>query len=187
VARGPFSAHRDGSIGCRLPGGLRRVLAAEMHQLDELLTTTAAPAAGAAPPDPLAELTGMTSLEDRAVPVDPALRRLRPEAYAAEVDDGRAADEYRRLAGGELEALQRARVRVVLDSLSRGDRFDLDQGEAQSWVGALNDLRLMLGSRLGIVDDVFSGVEPSPVLQLFLLLGELLHTLLVALGAPDDL
>ncbi len=183
MARGPFSAHRDGSIGVRLAGGLRQLLLSQLRDLDQLLTTTT-DAAG--PVDPLAELTGMTSTDERATPDDPALRRLRPDAYAADVEDGRAAAEYRRLAGGELEALQRGRVAVVLDTLTRGDRFDLSAEEAQSWVGALNDLRLVLGSRLGVTEDDYAALAPSPALQLFLVLGTLLHRLLVVLGAPDE-
>lgn len=183
MARGPFTPRRDGSISVRLGGSVRQVIAGQLRELAALMDSeTDAVASG--PVDPLAALTGMVDVAERPVPTDPALQRLRPEAYAAEVDDGEAAADYRRLAGGALASLQRERVASVLETLSRGDRFDLTTAEAQAWVGAVNDLRLVLGSRLEITDD--STPEPTPGLQLFAWLGHLLHELLVALGAPDD-
>lgn len=183
VPRGPFQRHRDGTVGVRLPGGLRRLLVDQLRQLDRLLDTGQAQA----PDDPLAELTGMTAVEERRAPEDPALLRLRPDAYAPDVDEGRAAAEFRRFTAGDLEALQRARVATVLETLSGGDRFDLDAEQAQAWLGALNDLRLVLGSRLGIEDDdALARMPPSPGLQLFVMFGALLHDLLVALGAPSE-
>lgn len=184
MARPFFSARRDGTIAVRLGGSLRPVIAGQLRELDALMATVEA--SGAGPVDPLAELTGMVDVADRAAPEDPALRRLRPDAYAADVDDGRAAAEYRRLAGGELAAVQRSRIATVLETLARGDRFALDTEEAQAWLGTLNDLRLALGSRLGIVDDEASTLEQSPGLQLYAALGALQHQLLVALGAPDE-
>lgn len=184
MARRFFAGRRDGTIAVRLGGNLRQVLDGQLRELETLMVTDGNDASG--PVDPLAELTGMVDVSDRPAPSDPALRRLRPDAYAPEVDDGRAAAEYRRLAGGELAALQRSRVATALETLSRGDRFSLDAEEAQAWVGALNDLRLALGSRLGITDDDPAALEPTPGLQLFAALGQLLHQLLIALGAPDD-
>ncbi|HEX7354416.1 MAG TPA: DUF2017 family protein [Mycobacteriales bacterium] len=185
MARGPFQRHRDGTVGVRLPAGLRQVLLDQMRQLDQLLDTGSGQEASS---DPLAELTGMTGVTgERARPDDPALLRLRPDAYAADVDGGRAAAEFRRFTEADLEALQRARVSAVLDTLAGGDRFDLDAEQAQAWVGALNDLRLAQASRLGIEDDdALERLPPTPALQLFVLLGGLLHDLLVALGAPDE-
>lgn len=185
MARGPFQRHRDGTVGVRLPGGLRLVLIDQMRQLDQLLDTGRSDEVST---DPLAELTGMTGdIGERDRPDDAALLRLRPDAYAADVDEGRAAAEFRRFTEGDLEALQRSRVATVVETLSDGDRFDLDEGQAQAWVGALNDLRLAQGSRLGIEDDdALESLPPSPGLQMFGLLGALLHDLLVALGAPSD-
>jgi hypothetical protein len=185
MPRGPFQRHRDGTIGVRLPGGLRLVLIDQMRQLDQLLDTGRSDETST---DPLAALTGMTDVTgERDRPDDAALLRLRPDAYAADVDDGNAAAEFRRFTESDLEALQRSRVATVLETLGDGDRFDLDEGQAQAWVGALNDLRLASASRLGIDDDeALERLPPSPALQMFGLLGALLHDLLVALGAPSD-
>jgi hypothetical protein len=185
MARRPFTLRRDGTVTARLPGGLRALVAGQLRALAALLD--AEDGAGSTEPvDPLAALTGMADLTDRPLSDDPAIQRLRPDAYAPEVEDGRAAADYRRLAGGELAGLQRARVATVLETLEQGDRFDLSPDEAQAWLGALNDLRLVSASRLGIADDEMTGVEVSPALALYQALGQVQHALLVALGAPDD-
>ena len=47
-----------------------------------------------------------------------------------------------------------AHAQTVLACLSRsGDKVVLSRDEAQSWLGTLNDLRLTLGSRLGVQED----------------------------------
>ena len=52
-----------------------------------------------------------------------------------------------------------------------GDKLVLTDEEAQSWLGTLNDLRLTLGSRLGIEednhDDFLELPEDDPMFALF--------------------
>lgn len=166
-------ARRRGRIEARLPEELRAVLRQTMRDLDEMLDTDGAAAGRAEPADPLEAITGITGSAERERPDDPALLRLRPDAYAAEVDEGRAAGEYRRLTEADLENLQRARVAVVLDGLSATDPIALTDDDAEAWLGALNDARLVVASRLGIETDEW---EPGPgtpesLLYLYELLG----------------
>lgn len=111
--------------------------------------------------DPLAIELGLADLaaEPREVapPDDPALARLFPDAYR---DDEQAAAEFRRFTEGELRAGKRGRAQCALESLpqDKGGRFELDEEQAQCWLGTLNDLRLVLGSRFGLTDD---GQEPG--------------------------
>ena len=91
-----------------------------------------------------AELVQLVTAEDTAV------ARLFPAAYR---DDPAAEEEYRRLtrsslADGRLRALETLRV------TSGSDR--LTQEEADAWCGALNDLRLVLGERLGVTEDLYA-------------------------------
>jgi hypothetical protein len=80
-------------------------------------------------------------------PDDPSLERLFPPAY----DDADDETEYRRLMGDELlEGRQRA-LRVIEDTLDQ-DRLTKEQAEA--WLTALNDLRLVLGTRLDVSEDM---------------------------------
>ena len=102
--------------------------------------------------DPLAALVGMpTGPVER--PPDPALARLLPDAYR---DDDQAADDFRRYTEADLRAGKRAQATAVLASLAPypgGGRIRLDRELADAWLGFLNDLRLVLGTRLEVTED----------------------------------
>jgi hypothetical protein len=86
-------------------------------------------------------------------PGDPTLRRLFPPAYDDE-DDERA---YRDLMGGELLDGRRAALELIADTV---DRDRLSAEEADTWLRALNDLRLVLGTRLDVQEETFA-TEPD--------------------------
>jgi hypothetical protein len=86
-------------------------------------------------------------------PGDPSLRRLFPPAYDDE-DDERA---YRDLMGGELLDGRRAALELVAETV---DHDRLSAEEADTWLRALNDLRLVLGTRLDVQEDMFA-TEPD--------------------------
>jgi hypothetical protein len=83
------------------------------------------------------------------VPGDPSLRRLFPPAYD-EAEDERA---YRELMGSELLDGRRAALDVVAQTID-SERLDAEQADA--WLRALNDLRLVLGTRLDVREDTFA-------------------------------
>jgi hypothetical protein len=89
------------------------------------------------------ELRGMIEAED------PEVARLFPAAYR---DDPRASEDYDQLVRGELVAGRLRALRVV-EETSRAKRLDHEQLAA--WCGALNDLRLVLGERLGVTEDLY--------------------------------
>jgi Domain of unknown function (DUF2017) len=78
---------------------------------------------------------------------EPALRRLFPPAYG---DDAEADAEYRRLVGDALLTGRRTALRAFADSLDR-DRVTAE--ELDLWARALNDLRLVLGTRLDVREE----------------------------------
>lgn len=80
---------------------------------------------------------------------DPSLRRLFPPAYE---QDEEGEDEYRSLMGDELLEGRRAALRLVEETAGR-DR--LTAAELDGWLRALNDLRLVLGTRLGVTEDTY--------------------------------
>ena len=82
-------------------------------------------------------------------PGDPSLRRLFPPAYD-EAEDERA---YRDLMGSELLDGRRAALDVVAQTV---DHERLSTEEADAWLRALNDLRLVLGTRLDVQEDTFA-------------------------------
>ena len=90
-----------------------------------------------------------------AEPEDPSLRRLRPRAY----EDEEVENEFRSLMGAELESLRLENLRGLAETAGR-DRLDAE--ELDCWLAALNDLRLVLGTRLDVTEDQFAdGFDPS--------------------------
>jgi hypothetical protein len=90
----------------------------------------------------LDELEGL--LED---PDDPALRRLFPPAH----DDPESEEQYRSLVQDQLLGGRSKAIAVVRDTLGKET---LGADEADSWLRALNDLRLVLGTRLDVTEDL---------------------------------
>lgn len=88
-------------------------------------------------------------------PGDPAVARLLPSAYP---DDEEAAAEFRRFTADDLTARKLANARRVLDDVAAPTAERLDAAGQQSWLRTLTDLRLVLGSRLGVTAD---GPAPS--------------------------
>jgi uncharacterized protein DUF2017 len=107
-------------------------------------------------PDERALLVGLTG-ELRALlevePDDPSLRRLFPPAYDREADQ-RA---YLELIGDSLLDGRREALAVLEQT---ADREQLTAEEADAWLRALNDLRLVLGTRLDVQEDTFAS-EPD--------------------------
>jgi hypothetical protein len=93
-------------------------------------------------------LAELRALLDGA-PGDPSLRRLFPPAYDEE-DDERG---YREMMGDELLDGRLAALELVAETL---DRDRLSAEEADTWLRALNDLRLVLGTRLDVQEDTFA-------------------------------
>jgi hypothetical protein len=86
---------------------------------------------------------------------DPALKRLFPSAYA----DPEHEREYRALTRGQLVS-GRERALELLESTV--DRASLSAGEADAWLRALNDARLVLGTDLDVQQDLdWDGFDPN--------------------------
>ena len=93
----------------------------------------------------------LRALLTQADAADPALQRLFPPAY---VDDPGGAAEFERMVRGDLVAQRLA----ALDTMERTIEADrLSEDEIVAWMAAINDLRLVLGVRLGVTEQ--SGAE----------------------------
>jgi hypothetical protein len=92
-------------------------------------------------------------------PDDPVSERLFPRAYLDPTEEG-AEREWQELVRPELVRERLAALERLTKSLERGQaregriEVDLDADEAQAWLGALNDARLALGTRLGVTEDL---------------------------------
>ena len=78
---------------------------------------------------------------------DPSVRRLFPPAYSDEKSD----DQYRSLVRDQLVRGRARSLATMRDTLAN-EALDLEQ--ADEWLRALNDLRLVLGTRLDVSEDL---------------------------------
>jgi hypothetical protein len=156
-----------------------------------------------APEDPLAELFAEGPSEP---PADPVLRRLFPDAYGrpggeslppGEAEELRAySAEFRRFTENDLRAGKRDNALAVIRSLDalttqsrEGGVLKLSREESEQWLGALNDLRLAIGSRLEVVeeddtDELYRLPDEDPrkpMVMAYLWLGGLQETLVATL------
>jgi hypothetical protein len=106
--------------------------------------------------DPLEEMVGL-SQSPAPPPTDPAVQRLLPDAYAEQT----AATEFRRLMDVELRRIKVAALDQLLADLDDGG-VRLDDDGAEQWLQALNDLRLVLGVRLDVQEDLDEFVRSLP-------------------------
>ncbi|SFX37064.1 DUF2017 domain-containing protein [Streptomyces atratus] len=151
---GHFEATPGGGAAVALDEVEIAILRSLAVQLLELIGPGDEPAEGA---DPLAALFAEGPSEP---PTDPALARLFPEAYGDEDSELRAASaEFRRFTENDLRARKRTDALAVvrtLDALTvAGDGsavLELTGDECRNWLGALNDLRLTIGTRLEVSD-----------------------------------
>ena len=108
-------------------------------------------AGAAAEPDPLAVMVGIGTAT--SAPEDPALARLFPDGYT---DDDAASADFRRYTQAGLRDARRLWIATALTTLGADARrrHVLDAEAAQAWLGVLNDLRLVLGERLEVTEDL---------------------------------
>ena len=94
-----------------------------------------------------------------STPDDPVLARLFPDAYSG---DEEAAGEFRKYTEPGLRSGKLAAANTVLATLpERGGRVRLAADDAQAWLRALNDVRLALGTWLGITEDYEDEMEQA--------------------------
>jgi hypothetical protein len=106
---------------------------------------------------------------------DPSFRRLFPPAYEDEQDE-RA---YRDLTGDELLDGRR-RALDLLAATARSDRLSAE--EADAWLRALNDLRLVLGTRLDVEEGTLLHRPQTPELAVYGYLSWVQEQLVAALS-----
>ena len=134
-----------------------------------------------------AELDAMLGFSPSTrAPLDPALARLLPDAYR---DDPDAAGEFRRYTEQSLRSAKQETARTVLDTLpADGGPVKLSRDQAQSWLRALNDVRLTLGVRLGVTEefeDEWRQLDPldprATAFEVYAWLGDVQESLVQAL------
>ncbi|MEU8521454.1 DUF2017 domain-containing protein [Streptomyces sp. NBC_01216] len=152
---GRFEALAGGGAAVTLDEVEVSILRSLAVQLMELIGPGDEPVEGE---DPLAALFAEGPSEP---PSDPALKRLFPDAYGDEDEELRAAAaDFRRFTENDLRTRKREDALAVvrcLDALppagEGGAVLKLTADECRAWLGALNDLRLTIGTRLEVTDE----------------------------------
>src|SRR5207302_4816370 len=121
-------------------------------------------------------------LKDLLEENDPSLRRLFPPAY---LDDPERDAEYQQLMRADLLERHRAALDVMTETI---DAEELQEEQLAGWLGALNDLRLVLGTRLDVSEDMWDDeLDPNdpraPALGLYGYLGWLQEQVVEALAS----
>ena len=189
-----FRRTRDG-VSARFTAALAVIVRNLVSQVAELVSGDEVEQPGAPPgqrpatSDP-AELAGVEPFElggPVTAPDDPVLARLLPDGYR---DDPVAAGEFRQYTEPDLRAAKVAAARTVLSTLpASGGRVRLAGEAAQDWLRALNDVRLAIGTVLGVTEDYpdeLPGADPadprSAYLGVYYWLGYLQDSLVRALS-----
>jgi uncharacterized protein DUF2017 len=188
-----FRHTRDGAVA-RFSADEAVVLADLFGQLLGMLDASDDGPPADADRDPLVDLTGLVDPEVTPTrSTDPVLARLFPDGYR---DEPELAAEFRRFTEAELRAGKTTAARVALASLApvldAGGRIALDETAVSAWLGALNDLRLTLGTRLQVTADTYETYaelleerpdDPRTVgLSLYIWLGYLQESLIDAVS-----
>lgn len=115
------------------------------------------------------------------------VRRLFPTAYP---DDAERDAGYQILARQQLIDRRREAIAMMKATV---DRDVWTEGELTAWMGIINDLRLVLGTRLDVSEDDQEIDFEAPNAEVFLayhqlghLLGEIVDALSTALPPPED-
>ena len=123
-------------------------------------------------------------LENEDPSSDPAMDRLFPPAYP---DDPLADLEF----GSALGDTPRNDKLAAIETVERTANADrLTEEELLAWIGVVNDLRLILGTRLEMTDDP-DDEGPAPddpsreAYEVYMFLGMLLQEMLGQAGAPE--
>lgn len=116
---------------------------------------------------------------------DPALKRLFPVAYAS---DPEREEEYRLLVRDDLAERRRQSLELFA---STAGATRVSEDELMAWMGAVNDLRLVIGTRLDVSEEIDPVPDPddpeAPLLALYGYLGYLLESMVDAVsGGMDD-
>ncbi|MBO3744509.1 DUF2017 domain-containing protein [Streptosporangiaceae bacterium NEAU-GS5] len=109
---------------------------------------------GATGDDPLERALGIGAANEEQHD-DPVIARLFPAAYT---DDDEAAAEFRRYTEATLRDAKRADAQTLLETAGPG-QVELSTDQAQAWLRSLNDVRLALGIRLEVTEEIHDEIE----------------------------
>ncbi len=109
--------------------------------------------------DDLEELADLADVPADQAAANPVIDRLFPDGY----DDAGAADEFRELTRASLQEERRERYGQCRAELpAGGGEIVVEPDSVQRWLVVLNDMRLALGTRLGVTAEGFADDPDQP-------------------------
>jgi hypothetical protein len=104
-------------------------------------------------------LTEMNALLDTGRAGDPVIERLFPRAYTGESDE----HNYREMVGSDLERGKKSALERLAERIGDDGPVDLplSREEADDWLTALTDIRLAIGTRMDVTEEMM-GEELDP-------------------------
>lgn len=116
---------------------------------------------------------------------DPAVARLFPPAYQDDAEENR---EYEQLVRADLVAGRMKSIEIMEATI---DAARVTRDELLAWLGSLNDLRLTLGTRLGVTEEMYADGVPdsdpqAPLYALYFYLGWLQEQVVEELASEID-
>jgi hypothetical protein len=128
---------------------LKSLVTSMLEMLDDRQTSS--------PADELEQITGIRAGNPQR-PEDATMRRLLPDFFRSEHSHPAGSATAESLNGALrslhepaiIEAKREAGERLLHTMPAGGGRFELDRDDANAWVASINDIRLALGTMLGI-------------------------------------
>ena len=139
---------------------LRSLATSLMGMLDDRETS--------APADELEEITGMRT-GNSTPPDDDTMKRLLPDFYRPQTEHPAGSNTAESLNSALrslhepaiIEAKREAAQRLLDTMPSDGGKFEIDEGDAHAWAASVNDMRLALGTMLGMSADGPDDLPPE--------------------------
>ena len=147
----------EGADGPRFRSALASHEAGLLHSLVTSMLGMLDDRESSSPADELEEITGMKTGNSRP-PEDETMKRLLPDFYRSQTDHPAGSgtleslnNALRSLHEPDIIDAKRQAAQRLLDTVPEGGgKFELSEDDAQAWAAAVNDVRLALGTMLGI-------------------------------------
>ena len=147
----------DTADGPRFRSALDSHEAALLHSLVTSMAGMLEERESSSPADELEEITGMRTGHSQPPP-DDTMKRLLPDFYRSQSDHPAGSgtveslnNALRSLHEPEIIDAKRQAAQRLLETVPRnGGKFELTEDDAHAWAAAVNDVRLALGTMLGI-------------------------------------
>jgi hypothetical protein len=158
----------DTADGPRFRSALAAHEASLLQNLATSMVGMLADRESSSPADELEEITGMRTGHS-SPPQDETMKRLLPDFFRPQTEHPAGSGTAESLNGAlrslhepEIIEAKREAAQRLLDTLPEdGGKFELSEDDAQAWAAAVNDIRLALGTMLGISQDGPQDLPPD--------------------------